>query len=259
MTVAIIVQARMGSSRLPGKVLKEVCGKSLLAHLIARLREVPAVGTGSHKATIVVATTVEQSDDAIVEECEKLGVCAIRGSEDDVLDRFVQAARAVNAETVLRITADCPLLDPKLVTLTIDEYFQRGVEYLSNGAPGYLPLGMSVEVMSRAALERAGREANEAYQREHVTPYLYEDETRFQSAKIGWPQAMRLEWPEDLSVYRWTVDTPEDLELIVRLFEAGYREGKAFGIREVLDLLEVHPEWSEINSEIVQKHYLEVG
>ena len=257
MTLAIIIQARMGSSRLPGKVLKEVCGQSLLAHLVARLRQLPDYGIDD--ATIVVATTIKDSDDAIAAECEGLGVCAVRGSEDDVLDRFVQASRAVSAETILRITADCPLLDPRLVAMTIDEYFSRDIEYLSNGAEGCLPLGMSVEVMNRCALERAGREAQQQYQREHVTPYFYDEEGRFRIAKIGWPQAMRLSWPEDLSAHRWTVDTPEDFDQIVRIFEAGYKAGEAFGIREILDVVEANPEWSEINSEVVQKHYLEVG
>ncbi len=252
MNVAVIIQARMGSSRLPGKVLRRACGKSLLAHLVERLRSEPV-------GEIVVATTVAPADEAIVQECARLNVRVVRGSEEDVLSRYLLAASEVNAERIFRITADCPLLEPMLLPAMLDELESGKLDYLTNSPEEGLPLGQSVEVFSREALELAGRMATERYQREHVTPYLYEEATRCRSAQIGWPAAMKRSWPDDLAHHRWTVDTPEDLVLVTRIIEALYRPDRVFGIQEVLDLLATHPDWSSINADIRQKTFLEVG
>ncbi len=252
MNTAVIIQARMGSSRLPGKVLRIVAGKSLLAHLVERLRSDPA-------GEIVVATTVADPDIAIVKECERLRIAVVRGSEDDVLSRYLLAAEQSNADRIFRITADCPLLLPALLPAMAREYEVRDLEYLTNSPSHGLPLGQSVEVFSRDALELAGRMATETYQREHVTPYLYEQAGRCRSATIGWPAKLRRTWPQDLSHHRWTVDTTEDLDLVTRIFDRLYKPGRIFGIQEILDLLKVNPSWVSINSEVRQKSYREAG
>jgi spore coat polysaccharide biosynthesis protein SpsF len=252
MKTAVIIQARMGSSRLPGKVLSRVCGKSLLAHLVERLKTQPV-------GEIVVATTVAAGDVAIVHECARLGVRVVRGSEDDVLSRYLHAASVVGAERIFRITADCPLLEPRLLPVMLEELERRKLDYLTNSPAEGLPLGQSVEVFTRQALELAGKGATEGYQREHVTPYLYEESTRCRSAQIGWPVTMERSWPSDLSHHRWTVDTPEDLDLVTRIIEALYRPGEVFGIQEVVDLLAAHPDWMSINAQVRQKSFREAG
>tara|TARA_R110002096_G_scaffold434832_1_gene658114 strand:+ start:119636 stop:120394 length:759 start_codon:yes stop_codon:yes gene_type:complete len=252
MKTAVIIQARMGSSRLPGKVLSLVCGKSLLAHLVERLRTQPV-------GEIVVATTIAPADIAIVNECAHLGVQVVRGSEDDVLSRYLYAAEMVKAERIVRITADCPLLEPALIPAMLEQLEAEQLDYLTNSPEEGLPLGQSVEVFTRDALEHAGKMATERYQREHVTPYLYEDPTRCRSAQIGWPASMERTWPNDLSHHRWTVDTPEDLDLVTRILEALYRPGKLFGIQDVVDVLAAHPAWMAINADVRQKTYLEAG
>lgn len=252
MKTAVIIQARMGSSRLPGKVLSLVCGKSLLAHLVERLQTQPV-------GEIVVATTVADGDLAIVNECAHLGVQVVRGSEDDVLARYLYAAEVVKAERIVRITADCPLLEPALIPAMLEQLQAEKLDYLTNSPEEGLPLGQSVEVFTRQALELAGKMATERYQREHVTPYLYEDPTRCRSAQIGWPAAMERTWPKDLSHHRWTVDTAEDLDLVTRILEALYRPGELFGIQDVVDLLAAHPAWMAINADVRQKTFLEAG
>lgn len=252
MKTAIIIQARMGSTRLPGKVLMEVCGKTLLAHLIERLRSKPS-------GELVVATTVADADQAIVQECDSLGVRVVRGSEQDVLSRYLQAAATTGAEAIVRLTADCPIMDPHVVAAMIEEFAVMDVDYLSNSEGQGLPRGQNVEVMTREALERTGREAHEPYQREHVTPYLYEKEGRCRKAEVTWPERLGRTWPVDLSRHRWTVDTDEDFQLVKLILEALYRPDHVFGIQEIVDLLVVHPEWSQINAAVEQKSYLQVG
>ncbi len=211
----------------------------------------------SAKASIVVATTIAQADEAIVRECEALGVQVVRGSEQDVLSRYMLAAEQSGAETIVRLTADCPLLDPLLVLGMIQYFSETKIDYLSNGIEPGLPLGQSVEVFSAAALQRAFEESTQNYEREHVTPYLYEQPGRFAIAHLGWPSTVKRSWPDDLSQYRWTVDTEEDFDLVQRIFESGYREGQAFGIGEILKVLDENPQWSALNSEVRQKGYRE--
>ncbi|MCP4449551.1 MAG: NTP transferase domain-containing protein [Myxococcales bacterium] len=252
MKTAVIIQARMGSSRLPGKVLRRICGESLLAHLVLRLRSQPV-------GELVVATTLSPGDEAIVEECSRLGIVAVRGSEDDVLSRYELAAKKVGADRIFRITADCPLLEPGLLPAMLEELEEASLDYLTNSPELGLPLGQSVEVFTRDALSLAVRCATERYQREHVTPYLYEETGRCRSKEVGWPKALKRTWPEDLSHHRWTVDTKEDLELVSRIIQALYKPGEVFGIQEVVDLLDAHPAWMYINSEIRQKGFREAG
>jgi spore coat polysaccharide biosynthesis protein SpsF len=236
--VIAIIQARMGSTRLPGKVLKDLCGETVLARVVSRLRHCQRI------EGVIVATSTEPADTAIVEECERLGTSVFRGNEQDVLDRYYQAALTARAEAVVRITADCPLIDPEITDDTIEVFLKESPDYASNVLERTYPRGLDTEVMTFGALESAWREAREPHQREHVTPYLYEHPERFKLLSV--PGEM------DYSGYRWTVDTPEDLDLL-RAVYARFGKRDDVSWREVLQLMEREPELAEINRHIVQK------
>jgi spore coat polysaccharide biosynthesis protein SpsF len=238
-TIAII-QARMGSTRLPGKVLKKLEGKTVLARVVAR------VSRASLLHEVVVATTAAKMDDAIVEECERLQTSVFRGDERDVLDRYYRAAQAAKAGVIVRITADCPLIDPELVDATISARGQADYDYASNALDRTYPRGLDVEVFTFPALERAWRQATLPYQREHVTPYLYEHPEQFRIVK--------LRGQKDYSHLRWTLDTPEDFECLSAIY-ARFHGRDDFRWTEVLSLLDREPEIVEINRHIAQKDF----
>jgi spore coat polysaccharide biosynthesis protein SpsF len=241
MKTMIIVQARMTSTRLPGKVLKEVLGKTLLEYQIERLRCV------RNADGIIIATTVNDTDQPIVDLCGRLGVPVTRGSENDVLSRYYEAATQYGVGTVVRVTSDCPAIEPAVVDGIVEFYraHQGGYDYVSNSLTQSYPYGLAAEVFSFKALEEAAREAVTEPEREHVSPFIY---TRPDRYRIG-----QVVHDKDLSHHRWTVDTPEDFELIRRIFEALYPVKPAFVMQDVLDLLDVHPDWLEINSHVRQK------
>lgn len=211
----------------------------MLSRLIERLRRV------QHANGIVIATTTNAADDAIAVLCAQLGVPCHRGSEQDVLSRYADAARLHGANVVVRITSDCPLIDPVLIDRLIATYAEGLSDYVSNMLPPTWPYGMAVEVFSVAALEQAHAEATQAAEREHVTPFLYWRPERYRLRNV--------ESPVDLSHHRWTVDTPEDYELVRRLFEALYPVQPDFRQADILRLLEAHPDWPSINQHILQK------
>lgn len=239
MKTLIIVQARMTSTRLPGKVLLPLAGEPMLTRLIERLRRVRRVDG------IVVATTTNTSDDPIAALCALLGVPCHRGSEHDVLSRYADAARLYGADVVVRITSDCPLIDPALIDQTIAAYDEGGSDYVSNMLPPTWPYGMAVEVFSAAALAQAHAEATQAAEREHVTPFLYWHPERYRLRNVA--------SPVDLSHHRWTVDTPEDYALVSRLFDHLMPNRPNFTQADVLALLDAHPDWIAINQHIQQK------
>jgi spore coat polysaccharide biosynthesis protein SpsF len=191
-----------------------------------------------------VATTVEPADDPIVELARREGWPVERGSEHDLLDRYVQAARSHHADVVARITSDCPLIDPEVVDQVVEAFEDAAVDYASNTLPPRtFPLGLDVEVMTMDSLERAWRDdANPAW-REHATPYLYRHPERFSLLRV--PNEV------DLSGHRWTVDTPEDYELVGRIY--GSFGHDRFTWREALAVVEAHPEWAELNASVHQK------
>jgi spore coat polysaccharide biosynthesis protein SpsF len=235
----VIVQARMTSTRLPGKVVKTVLGKSLLEYLIERLRRVRRADA------FVIATTVNDSDQPIADLCARLEVPCTRGPEHDVLARYHEAARTHGATLVVRITSDCPLIDPGVIDATLALYQQGGFDYVTNGlVPGF-PLGMSVEVFPFSVLDQAWREATAPAEREHVTPFIYTRPARF---RIG-----HLRSAEDMSAERWTVDTPEDFELVANIIEALYPTDPEFGTGAIVHLLDQHPGWRAINAGVKQK------
>jgi spore coat polysaccharide biosynthesis protein SpsF (cytidylyltransferase family) len=236
-TVAII-QARMGSTRLPGKVLLDLGGATVLARVVRRLERSQQV------AKVVVATTSLPADDEIVTECERLQVPSFRGSEGDVLDRYYQAARLYSTDAVVRITSDCPVIDPTLVDQTIRVFKDKRADYASNVLPRIYPRGLDTEVFTSAALERAWREAREPHEREHVTPYLYEHPEAFRLASVS--------GDVNYSQYRWTVDTPGDLSLLRALYSR-FNNRDDFHWQDVIALMEREPELADLNSHVLQK------
>ena len=239
MTTLIIVQARMSSTRLPGKVLLPLAGEPMLTRLIERLRRVQRADG------IVVATTTNASDDPIAALCAQLGVPCHRGSEHDVLSRSADAARLHGADVVVRITSDCPLIDPALIDQVIAVYEEGESDYVSNMLPPTWPYGMAVEVFSAAALAQAHAEATQAAEREHVTPFIYWHPERYRLRNVA--------SPVDLSQHRWTVDTPEDYALVSRLFHHLMPTHPHFTQADVLALLEQHPDWIALNQHVQQK------
>ena len=232
MRVVGIIQARMASSRLPGKILADVCGRPLLERVVNRARRAVQLDE------VVVATTDQPADDATAATNAALDVPCFRGSETDVLDRYLHAARAHRADVVVRLTADCPLLEPAVIDRVTTQLIDAGCDYASNTIDCTYPDGLDAEAMTLTALECAWREANRASQREHVTPFIRENPARFRLASV---RSAR-----DLSALRWTVDTPQDLEF-VRAVYADLGPGD-FDMHDVLRLLERRPELSEINS-----------
>lgn len=197
--VLIVLQARMGSSRLPGKVLSDLGGMPMLEFQLRRLFPVASV----LDATIVVATSEHERDDPVAELATGLNIRTIRGSEDDVLGRFAIAAEAIPSETIVRLTGDCPLTDPTLVAEAVSLHQAAHADYTSNVLPRSYPKGLDVEVFSAKALQRAAAEATAPFEREHVTPFLYRRPDRFRLANLFSGQ--------DLGRERWTVDTADDI------------------------------------------------
>jgi len=240
--VVAIIQARMGSTRLYGKVLLDLEGRTVLARAVRRVRRAALVDE------VVVATTVAPADDPIVEECARLGVACFRGSEQDVLDRYHRAAAAHKADVVVRVTADCPLIDPEVSDAVIYAFLHRRPDYASNVLRRTYPRGLDTEVMTAAALARAARHASESYQRTHVTPYIYQHPESFRLLSVT--------GIEDLSRHRWTVDSREDLEFV----RAVYRrmgDDDAFSWHDVCRLLAEEPTLADLNRHVCQKQLVE--
>jgi spore coat polysaccharide biosynthesis protein SpsF len=238
-TTIAIIQARMSSSRLPGKVLLDIAGQPMLVRVVERTSKAKSLDG------VIVATTTESPDDAIAALCAKRGYACYRGSVNDVLDRYYQAARAFQAGVVVRITADCPVIDPDLIDQAVGELLRSGADFVANRLPPpwhrTYPIGLDLEVCTFQALERAWRETDQPHQREHVMPYLYEEEGRFHS--------IQLDHDPDYGHLRWTVDTPEDLELIRRVYEH-FGGQDDFSWLDVLELFHDQPELAKINADV---------
>lgn len=243
MSVVAIVQARMGSTRLPGKVLMPIDGIPMIELLLARLARATEVNR------IVVATSVDPRDDPLADHVRALGHACKRGSELDVLDRYVQALHSNPSDIVVRITGDCPLVDPALVDDAVRAFKASGADYLSNTAPPTWPDGLDVEVFSAEALKRAGREARNPYDREHVTPYM-RTAGRFTQAS--------LRNPEDWSSLRWTVDEPADFEVIAKVFDH-FGTSAEFGWQDVLALRQRKPELFASNENLSRNQGATMG
>jgi len=236
--VVAVLQARTGSTRLPGKVLADVAGRSMLARVCERLGRAGTIGR------VIVATTTEPADRAVAAECARLGVPCFRGSEWDVLGRYHGAATSCGAEIVVRVTADCPLIDPEVVDRVVLAFLDARPDYASNTLERTWPRGLDTEVFPAAALARAHREARLPHEREHVTPHFY----------CG-PQQFRLQpvtGPGRLGHLRWTVDTPDDLRLIRAIYARLGPDG-SFSWRDAARLFDREPQLAELNRHVRQK------
>lgn len=241
--ILCIVQARMGSTRFPGKVLADLDGAPMIERLLARLARSKRIDQ------ILLATSVSPTNIPLADAVRSLGFAAYQGSEDDVLARYFLAARDTGASVVVRVTGDCPLLDPSVVDQVIDAYDIAKVDYVSNIDPPTFPDGLDVEVFSMEALAKAYREGQSPRDREHVTPYLRES-GRFTKANVT--------ADADWSARRWTVDEPADLEVVRRVFEH-FSPRLDFSWREVLELEAVHPEIFDSNRHIERNEGLKIG
>jgi spore coat polysaccharide biosynthesis protein SpsF len=238
--VVCITQARVNSTRLPGKVLMPVAGKPMLCWHLDRLKRARRI---DH---IVVATTEEPAADAIVEIARQAGVTAFRGSEQDVLARFAGAAAFAGAATVVRVTSDCPVIDPALIDRVIALYESAGEEcHYASLDVGTFPRGLDCEVFSRQALDEAHREAVAQEDREHVTVFIRRHVERYAARFLSTA-------PSD-QTYRWTVDTPADFDLVRRIIENFAPAGVDFSWTDIAALMRKHPEWAAINAGVIQK------
>ena len=229
----------MRSSRLPGKVLKVVQNQPLISFLLERLKKTKYVDS------LVVATSDNPADDPIVNVAREHGAFVFRGSEEDVLDRYLQASKAVSADLVVRVTADCPLLDPLIVDKVINYFSSNNYDYVSNTLEWTYPRGMDVEVFTQKCLERAAQESTSSNEREHATLYIYKHPEIF---RLG-----NLAYPHNVSDYRFTVDTKEDFILISKILEELYPTNPYFTFEDVLSLMKKHPDWKAINAHVMQK------
>lgn len=240
-TVAII-QARMSSSRLPEKVLLDIAGQPMIVRVVERVKRAKTIDR------VVIGTTNDPSDDAIELLCKQRGYSYYRGSQLNVLDRYYHAARACKADIIVRITADCPMIDPAEIDHTVQALLEGKADFATNRLPPpwkrTYPIGLDTEVCTFEALERAWREAERPVELEHVMPYLYTEEGRF--------RIVVLEYEVDYGHYRWTVDTREDLELVRKVYD--HFDGfDNFSWLDVVNLFERHPELILVNADVNHK------
>jgi len=237
--IVAIIQARMGSIRLPGKVLMDIEGKPMLWHVINRVKYSKLINK------IVIATSTNKKDDVIEEFCKSNNIDFYRGSEMDVLDRYYQAAKVFKASLIVRITSDCPLIDPEVVDLVIKTHLSSDVDYTSNNIERTFPRGLDTEVFKFSALEKAYKEAVAPYQREHVTVYIYENPYLFRLNNV--------KNDKDISYLRWTVDEKADLHFVREIYKRLNKEDRIFLMRDILNVLEREPFLIEINKYVKQK------
>lgn len=241
MKIGVIIQARTGSTRLPGKVLKVLKGRTVLNHVIERVKQ------ASHVNEIIVATTNLKEDDAIVLEAEKAGVKYFRGDESDVLSRYYHAAKQEGYDIVVRITSDCPLIDPELIDALIKMFLQeKNIDYMSNVGCSIsdrtYPRGLDIEVFTFDTLAKAFEAAKMQSEREHVTPYIYNHPEYFNTRFV--------KHSVDYSHYRWTLDTEDDWKLIQIIYERLYKSSHDFYFHDLLELFLKEPHLADINSYI---------
>jgi len=238
LNIVAIIQARMGSTRLPGKVLLDLGGDTVLARVVHRVRRSKLI------CGVVVATTRDSRDDAIIAECRRIEVECFRGEELDVLDRYQRSALSSAANAVVRITSDCPLIEPEVSDKVIQAFLDQAPDYASNTLTRTYPRGLDTEIMTASALLRAWQEARQDYQRVHVTPYLYQNPEMFKIVQVT--------AEADYSEHRWTLDTPEDLAFLRAVYRRTGNDD-CVNWRDLLDLLKREPELVELNRHIKMK------
>jgi len=234
--IVAIIQARVSSTRLPSKVFSEISGKPLIWHVVNRMKWSKKINK------IILATTTNPKDDQLCSWAEKNNLKTIRGSESDVLSRFYKAANIYQAEVIVRVTSDDPFKDPRIIDSVIDLYKKNTLDFAYNNNPPTFPEGLDAEVFSFFALEKANRESIDPFEREHVTQYLYRHPEIFKQ--------MNFPYKEDLSAFRWTIDTIRDLEMAREVYKYLYKEGQIFLMSDILQLIRSKPYIKKINMKV---------
>lgn len=236
MKIVAIIQARTGSTRLPKKVLKKIEKKAMLQHVIDRIKRSNLI------QEIIIATTTKREDEPIVKLAEESKVKWFRGKENDVLDRYYQAAKKFRIDVIVRITADCPLIDPKISDIVIEYFLKNRFDYVSNINPYTYPDGLDTEVFSFEVLKKAWKKARKASEREHVTSYILNHPEIF---RIG-----NVENDKDFSHMRWVVDEESDLKFVREVYKRMYKNSQIFYMEDILSILKKEPKLAKINSSI---------
>ncbi|MCL6099633.1 MAG: glycosyltransferase family protein [Bacteroidetes bacterium] len=247
MKIVTIIQARMSSTRLPGKVMLPVLSKPLLVRMLERVQSAKLIGS------LVVATSTNSDDDEIEKLCEQNNITCFRGHLTDLLDRHYQVAIKFGADAIVKIPSDCPLIDPRVIDKVIQHFINyEEYDFVSNLHPATYPDGNDVEIMSFASLECTWKDATKDYEREHTTPFIWEHQDVFKVGNVAWDSGL------DYSTsHRWTIDYPEDYEFIRKVFEELYPSNPVFSLNDILDLLKRKPEIAEINSQHLGKYWYE--
>lgn len=235
MNIIVILQARMSSSRLPNKVLKLIANKPMLQLQIERIQQAKLIDK------IIVATSNQREDDAINLLCEQLNITCYRGSLSNVLDRFYRVANEYNADHIVRLTGDCPLIDPQIIDSVIELHLKQRGDYTSNCRIPCLPDGLDVEVFTKAALNSSWQQATKPSEKEHVTQFMRNHDELF--------TLIDYQYSPDLSAYRWTVDEPDDFEFVTQVYQKLYNQKINFTMSDILSLLEKQPELARINNQ----------
>jgi len=238
LNITTVIQTRTGSSRLPGKVLKPLAGKPLFVRMVERIMCASLAGT------VIVATTDREEDDIVERMCQKEDIRCFRGHPTDLLDRHYHAALSCNADAVVKIPSDCPLVDPCVIDRIIGFYLgnRERFDYVSNLHPATYPDGNDIEVMSVAALHDAWAEAEKDFEREHTTPYIWENTQNFRIGNVLWDKGL------DYSMsHRWVIDYAEDYSVVSKIYDELAPANPFFGIDDILDLFERRPDLPEIN------------
>lgn len=233
MTIAVFLQARMSSSRLPGKVLMPLAGKPMLLQQIERIKQARSVDE------LVVCTSVESSDDGIAKLCRDHQITCFRGSLNDVLDRFYQANQQIKAQHIIRLTGDCPLIDPSVIDAIVTQHLAEQNDYTSNCHPYTLPDGLDVEIFTEKSLNTLWQTAQANEYREHVTLYINQHPQHFKRGNYR--------YSKDYSSERWTVDHLEDFEMVSQVFNTLYPDNPNFTLEDVVTFLHAHPEIKQLN------------
>lgn len=234
--ITAIIQARLSSTRLPGKVMTRFSGNTLLGHIIER------ISFSKYVSRILVATTENPADDKLVEWLKANDIEYFRGSESDVLNRYLEAAKQVKATHIARITSDDPFKDPGIIDEVARMYFEESVDFAYNNKPPTFAEGLDTEIFSFQALSRAALDAREPFEREHVTQHFYRNPERFKQKN--------LESILDFSHLRWTIDTDQDLVMTKLVYKNLYKPGKIFLAKDILRLIEMNPQIPQINQDV---------
>ncbi len=245
MKIVTVIQARMSSSRLPQKILLPILGKPLLYRMIERVKKAKLIGK------LVVATSTNADDDEVENFCSKNNLVCYRGHLTDLLDRHYQVGKTFSANAVVKIPSDCPLIDPQIIDKVIRHYIENDeLDFVSNLHPATYPDGNDVEIMSFDSLECAWKDAAKSYEREHTTPFIWENADTFKVGNIVWESGL-----DYSTTHRWTIDFPEDYEFIRRVYEELYPKNHNFSLNDILSLLKQKPEIAEINSRYLGKYW----